>query len=43
MLPPGPDAHRKILAAARLLIRTLGKFAQVTTKEGDKRVEWGLV
>eukprot|EP00903_Cladosiphon_okamuranus_P010662 g10080.t1 len=29
MLPPGAEAHRKVLAAARLLIRTLGKFAQV--------------
>ncbi|CAM9220570.1 unnamed protein product [Ectocarpus sp. 4 AP-2014] len=29
MLPPGPDSYRKVIAAARLLIRTLGRFAQI--------------
>ncbi|CAM9588292.1 unnamed protein product [Ectocarpus sp. 13 AM-2016] len=29
MLPPGPDSYRRVIAAARLLIRTLGRFAQM--------------
>lgn len=33
MLPPGPDSYRRVIAAARLLIRTLGRFAQVHTSQ----------
>lgn len=29
LLLPGPEAYRKIIATARLLVRTLGTFAQV--------------
>ncbi|CAM9253189.1 unnamed protein product, partial [Hapterophycus canaliculatus] len=29
MVPPGPESYRRTLAAARLLVRTLGRFAQV--------------
>lgn len=39
MLPLGAEAHRKILAAARLLIRTLGKFAQVTRGGGGAQIK----
>lgn len=33
MLPSGPDSYRRVIAAARLLIRTLGRFAQVHTSQ----------
>ena len=29
MLPPGPAPRRRVFAAARLLVRTLGRFARV--------------